>query len=410
MTNRDMLEAAVILRGLDEPIPPHVTDEWFHWGPAQAAWRQLRKAQLSGHAVSLSDLMVDPATHAVTEAVPLVGQYILRLDEAVKALEGYVDTDWFSVAMQTSAKSVQDGADIHEVMSQLLAALDQRLSIAGDQEWITAQDAAMQVYTDLERRREGTSTLVLPYGWASWDALTEGMEGGQLILLGARPGVGKTLVAGNLVRNWSLAGFPSTYFSLEMKAHKIMARLMASESGLNSLVLARGTLHTAEDWRRVSEAMGKTSRWPVVFREKPTTVSQCVQFMRQQSRERRIRAAIVDYAGLLGNEPLYRGESTAAQVGRIAKALKNAAMELDIVVIALVQINRQGNDMPTLKDLRDTGDWEASADVVWLFNHGQRDDELTAILAKNRDGKANVTIRMGWQAKTALVWDKEGIQ
>ncbi len=409
MTNREMLEAAIILRGMEQEVPAHVTEEWFHWAPAQAAWRHLRKAQLSGHPVSLADLMTDPDTNPVTEAGPLVGRYIVDIQDAVTALSAYVDTEWLAGQWRAAHEAQQADVDIRTVMSRLLTALDQRLSLTGEAEWVTAQEAAMQVWNDLERRREGTSSLVLPYGWASWDALTQGMEGGQLVLLGARTGVGKTLVAGNLVRNWSLAGFPSTYFSLEMKARKIMARLMAAESGLNSLVLARGTLHAADEWSAASAAMGKTGAWPVVFREQPTSLSQLTQLVRQQVRARRIRAAVVDYAGLVGNEPAYRGESTAAQVGRIAKTLKNLAMELDIVVVALVQINRQGDDAPTLKDLRDSGDWEASADVVWLFMPGAT-DELTAILAKNRDGQANVKLRMGWQAKSTLVWDKEAIR
>ena len=142
-------------------------------------------------------------------------------------------------------------------------------------------------------------------------------------------------------------------------------------------------------------------------------MTQCAQIVRQAVRQQGIRAAVVDYAGLLGNEPLYRGESTAAQVGRIAKTLKNLAMELDIPVVALVQINRdvekRSDRVPTIADLRDSGDWEANADVIWLLVHGEREDELTALLGKNRDGQANVSIRMGWQKKSARIWDKEAM-
>jgi replicative DNA helicase len=411
VTNRDLLEAAVILRGLEHPIPPDVDATWFQWPPARAAWRVLCAARQEGRDLALVDLLVDPATHPVTEALPDVAYYITGIEDAVRALQVYVDREWLGQQWRAAWTRLQDPeTDVQTVMAELMTVLDHRLTGARTGALVPLGEAVQRVWKGLERRTAGEETP-LPYGWPSWDALTHGMEGGQLVLIGARPGIGKTLVATNLARHWAQAGHAVLYLSLEMRAERLAARWMAAESGLNSLTLARGMIHDTDDWGTLSRALGHVSQWPIWIREEPTTLTECVHVVRQAVRDQHIAVAIIDYAGLLGNEPVYRGESTAAQVGRIAKTLKNLAMAVNRPVVTLVQINRsvehRTDGVPTLADLRDTGDWEASADVAWLLMPSDHPDELITILAKNRDGEANVRIRMGWQKKTAMIWDAE---
>lgn len=409
MTNRELIEAAVVLRALDDPTPPQIRDDWFRWAPASAAWRKAMQAQREGRALGLADYLADPATTEVCEAMPQVALYFANIVDATQALQAYVDRDWLAQLWRDTLRQ-EDLTNPREAMTKLASALTDRLSETATTPLVSAREAAMQVFQGLEARRDGQRTG-LSYGWASWDALTNGLEGGQLVIVGARTGVGKTLIGANLARNWAKGGHPCLYFSLEMHARKLMARWMAVESGLNSLTLARGRLHSQTDWDTISEAMGKTGEWPIWIREEPTSLRYAVQLTQDAVRQRGVQAVVVDYAGLLENDASYPGESTAAQVGRIAKGLKNLAMGCDIPIVCLVQLNRQAEhrDVPSLADLRDSGDWEASADVVWLLYRNDVPDEIQALCAKNRDGEANVTLRMGWQKPTALVWDKERV-
>lgn len=410
MTNRELLEATVLMDALTHPLPEDVTEAWFSTTTTAAAYRKIARAAQDGRELNPGDLLADPETfdlgelwlsnpywhleHLTTTADP---------ERAVDALREAALSDWAKGTWTQVLRSLRDGLEPSAALRQFSADLERRLAGHGGDDWITADEAAQQVYTDLQAREAGDTARTIPYGWRSWDKLTQGLEGGQLVIVGARTAVGKTLIAGNLARYWVTHGWGVAYFALEMRARRIMARQLAAVTGLNALVLARGTLDD-DAARRLAQALPSVGQWPLWIRDRPTTLSQCVQLTRQMVQQRGIRVMVVDYAGLLGNEPAYRGENTAAQVGRVAKTLKNLAMECDIPVLCLVQVNREGDDLPTLKHLRDSGDWEASADVVWLLAP-DTDISLTAILAKNRDGPANVQMRMPWTPRTTLITD-----
>jgi len=193
-----------------------------------------------------------------------------------------------------------------------------------------------------------------------------------------------------------------------MSAKKCTARWCAMLSGLNSQFLQRGTIQQAPHWQALSLAIGQFGAWPLHLFAGSLSLSELVTIGRQTRATSQIEAMVVDYAALVDNAPIYAGESQASQVGRVAKAMKNLATALGIPVVTLVQLNRESehrvDQIPKLSDLRDTGDWEAHADVVWLLHRERAEHErLSVILAKNRDGQAEETFDLAWDAPRNLL-------
>ncbi|NMP24816.1 AAA family ATPase [Sulfobacillus sp. DSM 109850] len=406
--NRELLEAAVCLcAARDQEFPPDVTDDWFRWPAARTAWQLMAKARASGRALDFADLMVNPDTFPVAADAPEILAMFPRVQDAVRGLRAYVDTDWIADQYQRTLKALQNNPDPRDVMQQLATALDHRL--AGQQEGrlITAHEAALALFADIERRVNGQRDKVIGYGWPSWDALTLGMEPGQLILVAARPGIGKTLVGQNLTRLWVRQRIPVLYLSFEMSAERLMARWLAMESGVNSLTIARGK-PSDQELSDITHAMGYVAEWPIQVWADSITQDECLSVIRRAARQHGVRVVVIDYAGLIRLTPQYRGENKTQMVGRLAEALKRVAGEAQVPVISLVQLKRAADErddgIPRLKDLRDSGDWEANADVVWMLAP-HTDTDITVVLAKNRDGEANIQLSLRWKKTTNLLWD-----
>lgn len=409
MTTREWLETAVIWLAIRENRVPNIPDQWFRFEPTETAFRNLRKRVADGLTLDVSAVSGPHLAHLMAGAIDAYA-YFPNLDAAVAALRRDEQTRWLQERLADALRALGTGEDVEAVWSDLAADLASA-HVPG-----TAARSAHEVVLDLFERIEArkgsdSETLAgLTYAWPGWNVPTLGLEGGQLVVIAARPGVGKTLVAANLARYWARQGHGVIYLSLEMLAHKVMARWLAMESGVNGLTLARGKPE-AQEWPRLAHALGRIGEWPLwLYDAAPTTLDGAVDVIRRYVREHRCEIAVIDYAGLLEVQPAYRGEARAYQVGRIATTLKNLAQHLAIPVVALVQLSREmerRGGVPSLTDLRDSGDWEASADVVWLLYHDETPNTIHCFLAKNRDGEANVTTALRWDRPRNYLWDPQ---
>lgn len=254
---------------------------------------------------------------------------------------------------------------------------------------------------------EFVSDLVLPavehlnsepdYSVSEWPLLNDfigGFRPGALYIIGARPSVGKSVVAVNLAYQLAQHGAVS-FHSLEMSKREIVNRLFASVCNVSMDHLEKRTL-TDLDWDRIRKNRDAVGR-PIAIADKSgQTLTEVRAFARQVSRRQQLKAIVVDYLQLM--QDTERGRSRYESVTAISNGLKILARDLEVPVIALAQLNRavenRKDSAPGLADLRDSGAIEQDADVVILLNREQAADDsqyekskMVLNIAKNRHGK-----------------------
>ncbi len=214
-------------------------------------------------------------------------------------------------------------------------------------------------------------------GFRDLDNMLAGLQKSDLIILAARPSMGKTAFALDIARQAGVQHqVPVGIFSLEMSAQQLVDRMVSAEARVNSWNLRTGHINDAEDWTRIKDAYEKLSAAPVYIDDSPgTNILKMRAVARRLKRENGLGLLIVDYLQLMVPTNTRASDSMVQQVTEISRSLKNLARELDVPVLALSQLSRaveQRGGKPRLSDLRDSGSIEQDADVV-MFIH--RDDK-----------------------------------
>jgi len=245
----------------------------------------------------------------------------------------------------------------------------------------------------------------VPTGFKDVDDLIHGFRGGDLVILAARPGVGKTSFALNLATNAAQAGVAVTFFSLEMGAEQLVQRILCSEARV-SLSKLRSGLIAEGDWGALAEHSGKLSQLDFYIDDAPgLTILEARAKARRELhgiKEGQKGLIVVDYLQLMQPSPGTKNKSTNDQVGEISRGLKILAKEMNMPVIALSQLSRaveqRGKDKrPMLSDLRDSGSIEQDADIVMFIDRSMNEIEAESesrpdlgmaklIVAKHRNG------------------------
>ena len=279
---------------------------------------------------------------------------------------------------------------------------------------IDLSDHASKTFKLIMERFQNPQTFHgIETGYTRLDKLTNGMHGGELIVIAARPGVGKSALAMNIVENVAKQGRTVAVFSLEMSNDQLVERMLASMSGVSLASIKSGRLERGEqDVSRLLNATNVIGSTMHLFGNdnpnvKPAEVrSQCRRIKNQTG----LDLVVIDYIGLMEGD---RGavEGRQNEVASITRALKIMAKELDVPVIALSQLKRDaeirniktkggegGGSEPVLSDLRESGAIEQDADIVMFIHREdpeQRPEDVTLIVAKHRNGE---------QAKIPLKW------
>lgn len=267
----------------------------------------------------------------------------------------------------------------------------------------------------------------LPTGFTHLDRLTSGLQGGELIILAGRPGMGKTAFALSLVRNVTLEkGLKCAFFSLEMGAEQLVQRMLASFARVDMYKLKSGTL-SKDDYQNihlVTPAIQKAHLYiddisPLTLIELKSKCRQLENQLRGPGGEKGLDLIVIDYLQLMSGNTK---ESRQVEVAQISRGLKELAKELRVPVIALSQLSRKveerGNEgdqkRPMLSDLRESGSIEQDADMVWFvyrdayYNKEKRGDErqhAELIVAKHRNGELD-DIKLDFVGKHAAFYDR----
>lgn len=210
----------------------------------------------------------------------------------------------------------------------------------------------------------------VPTGYKDLDNVLAGLQPSDLIILAARPSMGKTALALNLAHNVAVkAKMPVLLFSLEMSKEQLVDRMLAAEAGVNAWNLRTGNL-TDQDFEKIGHAMGTLSEAEIYIDDSPgITVSDMRTKARREAHKRPIGLIIVDYLQLMSGGGRFSGDANRVQeISEISRGLKGIARELKVPVLALSQLSRsvenRSPQIPQLADLRESGSIEQDADVV----------------------------------------------
>lgn len=242
---------------------------------------------------------------------------------------------------------------------------------------------------ELHKRAGGLRGV--PTGFKDIDDTLAGLQASNLIILAARPGIGKTALALNIAQHVSVSeGLPIGFFSLEMSKEELVDRLLVAQADIDAWRLKTGRLNE-EDFSQLSEAMGILAEAPLYIDDTPAlSVLEMRTKARRLMAEHGLELIIVDYLQLMRS--LSRRESRVTEVSEISQGLKNLARELKVPVLAVSQLSRaveqRGSPRPQLADLRESGAIEQDADVV-MFIWREDDEDVESIeleVAKHRNG------------------------
>jgi len=267
------------------------------------------------------------------------------------------------------------------------------------QSFIHIKDALEESFDRLDELHKRAGGLRgVPTGYRDLDNMLAGFQPSNLLILAARPGVGKTAFALNIARSVAVDyKIPVGIFSLEMSKEELTDRLLVRQSDIDAWKLKTGKLEE-EDFSRFSEAMGILADAPLYIDDTPgISILEMRTKARRLQVEKGLQLLVVDYLQLIKGRNL---ENRVQEVGEISMGLKNLARELRIPVIALSQLSRSietrgGGARPRLSDLRESGSIEQDADVV-MFLYREDEDVLENVsldIAKHRNGAIG-TIRL----------------
>ena len=296
-------------------------------------------------------------------------------------------------ATQIAAAAYDSQYDVDEILDMAEESIFRVSRGRSQQGYVQLKDVLVETMEKLEYLASNRGDVIgLSSGLSDLDALTLGFQPSDLIILAARPSVGKTSLGLNIARDAAVRGGSAVViFSLEMSREQVAQRLLCSEAAINSQKLRSGFITSDDEWRRLSIALGRLGEAKIFIDDTPG-----ISVMEVRAKARRIKAEhglgllVIDYLQLMRGRKL---ENRQQEISEISRSLKGLARELDVPVIAMSQLSRaveQRQDRrPMLSDLRESGAIEQDADVVmFLYTDPEleQNNAIELIIAKQRNG------------------------
>jgi replicative DNA helicase len=354
----------------------------------------------------LADIGGAPFVHTLVSSVPTAANagYYARIVKEAGILRRLIDVG--TRIVQLGFETPQDterAVDLAESWVYQVAQGRVTEDYQSLREVLTSTLEAIERLHNDSREITGVAT-----GFPELDRLTSGLQSSNLVIVAARPAVGKSTLGLDIARNASVrSGVPTVVFSLEMSKTELVQRLMCAECSVDMQRLRTGRMEDS-DWTRLTRSLGKLAEAPLFIDD-----SAALTMMELRAKCRRLKQrhglglVIVDYLQLM--QPSKRVESRQQEVSEISRALKLLAKELTVPVIAISQLSRQtearSDKKPMLSDLRESGALEQDADMVMFIyredlydSESPRKGEADLIVAKHRNGPTD-TVTVTFQGQ-----------
>jgi replicative DNA helicase len=292
---------------------------------------------------------------------------------------------------------------IIELAEQRIFSISQNRSINSFSE---IKEVLMTVFNQLEERaKSGGGITGLATGYTDLDRMTSGLQKSDLILLAARPSMGKTALALNIAMNVVKNGASVALFSLEMSEEQYVQRIISQEAMVDSTKLRTGNLDD-DDWTRLINTMSLISNYKIYIDDTPSvTLFEMMSKCRRLKIEKGLDLIVVDYLQLMSDGG--RTDNRQQEISNISRGLKALARELDCPVLALSQLSRapelRNDHRPVMSDLRESGAIEQDADVVMMLyrdeyynkEESEKKGITDVIITKQRNGPVG-TVELAW--------------
>lgn len=346
-----------------------------------------------------------PYLHTLIASVPTAANagYYARIVREQAVLRRLVEAGTRIVQLGYAT----DGGDVDDLVNSAQAEVYAVTERRTSEDYRVIADIMDETVAEIENNgNRGEGLIGVPTGFRDLDALTNGLHGGQMIIVAARPAIGKSTLALDICRSASIKHKQaSVIFSLEMGRTELTMRLMSAEAGIELQRLRKGRLDQ-RDWDRIAGTMSKLSDAPLFIDDSPNMSLMEIRAKCRRLKQRHdLRLVVVDYLQLMSSGK--RVESRQQEVSEFSRALKLLAKELEVPVIAVAQLNRgpetRNDKKPMMSDLRESGSLEQDADVVMLLHRedaydrdSARAGEADIIVAKHRNGPTD-TITVAFQ-------------
>jgi replicative DNA helicase len=410
-------------RGVDS-ILSQLSEDDFYSPSHRSVYSACQAIAASGRAVDLLTLKNELAQRGVLDSCGGTS-YLIQLAESVPTASNASYYAGIVLDMATLRRLEAAGHDIvalvHDPEKDAETKVDDAESLVFEvgrrrlgRQFQSVRALAKEFFADVDHLLEtGEPILGVPSGYSDIDEMTTGFYGGDLVILAARPGMGKTSLALNIATNVARLGQGAVaVFSLEMSGKQLVRRMVSTLAGVPMQTLKRSDLST-RDYQRLADACEKLYSLPVVIDD-----TSDVSALEMRGKCRRLKAeqglslVVVDYLQLMRGAR--KSENRTQEISDIARSLKSLAKELDVPVIALSQLNRgvesRTDKRPQLSDIRESGSIEAEADIVaFIFREAyyrsreegrpaDTDDADVAeiIIAKHRNGPTGMRL-LGYQ-------------
>jgi len=287
-----------------------------------------------------------------------------------------------------SSLGYDEAEELEELLDQAQKKIYDVTNIASIHKFVELKDELTEAWERLDRlHNSGDGLRGVPTGFKDLDEKLSGLQKSDLIILAARPSIGKTALALDIARQTAVYhNTPVGIFSLEMSSQQLVDRMLASQSSVDAWKLRTGRMIKEDDFAAIRQSLDVLSKAPIFIDDQPgNNILKMRSVARRLKNEKGLGLIVVDYLQLMMTTKNY--DSMVNQVTEISRSLKNLARELEVPVLALSQLSRaveQRGGKPKLSDLRDSGSIEQDADVV-MFIH--REDK-----AKNTEEAAKTNI------------------
>ncbi|MDD7385184.1 MAG: replicative DNA helicase [Actinomycetaceae bacterium] len=301
-----------------------------------------------------------------------------------------------------------DGSDAEELVNTAQAEIFAITDSATRSDYVELKDTLEDMYDQLQQNASRNGEIEgIRSGFSELDTKLNGLRGGQMIIVAARPGMGKSTFAMDVCRQAAIHDHkPCAYFSLEMNRTELVMRLLSAESHVPLSAMLNGDL-TQPNWDAISRTMSNVSEAPLLIDDSPNlTLPEIRAKCRRMKRQYDLQLVVIDYLQLLSSGRR-NVESRQQEVSDFSRSIKLLAKELDVPIIAVAQLNRdpekRNDKRPQVADLRESGSLEQDADVVLLIHRPDQysDDPSIAgnaeiIVGKQRSGPTG-TIELMFQ-------------
>ena len=397
MISKDAIaDVAEVLRGADFYRPSHETihdaiiDLYGRGEPADMV-TVANELQRQGE---LQRVGGAPYLHTITSSVPIAANasYYAGIVREKAILRRLVDAGTRIVQFGYAGEG-----DVDDLVDQAQAEVYQVTDKRNSEDYAPLSEIMDGVLDEIEAIGNREAGLYgVPTGFADLDDLTNGLHAGQMIIVAARPAVGKSTIALDLCRAASIHNnLTSVFFSLEMTKSEITMRLLSAEAKVPLNHIRNGQL-SEDDWTKLARKMGEVSSAPVFIDDSPNMTMMEIRAKARRLKQRHdLRLVVIDYMQLMTSGK--KVESRQLEVSEFSRQIKLLAKELEVPIIALSQLNRgpeqRSDKRPMLSDLRESGSLEQDADMVILLHRedlyereSTRPGEADLIVAKHRNG------------------------